>query len=627
VGARWIAAGVEASRIRDLSEAQQRALMDNMRLAEHLGAETVTLAGDDVAEEIVRFARSRNVTRVIIGKSREPRWRRLSQGNIVDRVLRLGGNIDVYIIHGVTETAKPSRRRAWDSRLWARYAGALGVVLVAALVAWLFREAGLSQANQAVVFLPAVVLSAMWWELGPGIFASVASVLLFDFLLVPPRFTLAVRDIESLITLLVMAGVALLVGTLAARLRRQIRTSRAREERLDVLFRLSRALVGTSGLRELLAAAEREVASIFSRRATILLPKEGAVERLLSLGSDANAAGDLSPQDQSAAAWSFKHNLPAGRGTNVRGGATSLFLPIDTIEGVAGVLAVEPGEDPVALSLESRHLLETVAAQIGAAMERHKLFEERSRALVEAETERLRSSLLTSVSHDLRTPLAVIAGASSTLIEMAGAPDPATQQMLLNEVYEESNRLARLVDNLLTMTRLDSGVAAVDKQWFPLEDVVGSALGRLRKEIGPRSIKKNIPADLPLIHLDGVMIEQVLFNLVENALKYSPEESPIEITARMTGDEVIVEVADRGPGLAGDEANHVFEKLYRGSASRGSTRGAGLGLAIGRAIVEAHGGRMGAANRTGGGSAFWFSLPVEPPPADLAGEDEPEECS
>ena len=625
--ARWVAAGVETSRVRDLSEAQLRALMDNLRLAERLGAETVTLSGDDVAEEIVRLARSRNATRVIIGKSREPRWRRLFQPNIVDRLLRLSGNIDVYIIHGGTEIAGPSRRVTRDSSLWARYAGALGVVVVAAAVAWLLHKAGLSQANQVVVFLPAVVLAAMWWGLGPGIFASVASVLLFDFLLVLPYFTLAVRDVESVVTLLVMAGVALLVGTLAARLRQQIKTSRAREKRLDVLFRLGKALSGTSGIREMAAAAEREVASMFGRRVTILFPRDDGEDSVLAPAGGADTAGSLPPQEQATATWSYRHGRPAGRGTDIRADATSLFLPIDTTEGVGAVLAVEPAEDPVALSLENRHLLETVATQIGAAIEREGLVEERSRALVEAETERLRSSLLSSVSHDLRTPLAVISGASSTLLEMADTPDPVTQQMLLAEVFEESNRLARLVDNLLTMTRLDSRVVAVVKQWFPLEDVVGSALGRLRKEIGQRTIKKSIPEGLPLIPLDGVMIEQVLFNFVENALKYSPEESPIDISARTTGDEVIVEVADRGPGLAENEAKQVFEKLYRGSASRGSSRGAGLGLAIARAIVEAHGGRIGAENRTEGGAAFWFSLPLEAPPADLADEEGPEECS
>ncbi|MCL5735232.1 MAG: ATP-binding protein, partial [Actinobacteria bacterium] len=261
-----------------------------------------------------------------------------------------------------------------------------------------------------------------------------------------------------------------------------------------------------------------------------------------------------------------------------------------------------------------------VASQIAIALERDQLAEQRRFALVDAETERMRSSLLSSVSHDLRTPLAVIAGTTSTLLEMGDSADQATRDALLSEVYNEANRLTRLVENLLSMTRLESGVV-VDKQWFPLEDVVGSTLSRLRKEIGTRIISKHLPAGLPLVSLDGVMIEQVLFNLLDNALQYSPAGSPVDISARSNG-EIVIEVADRGPGLAEAEEKQVFEKLYRGTAAKRGGRGAGLGLAIARAIIEAHGGRIWAQNRDGGGAVFAFSLPLNPPAPSI---DEVEE--
>lgn len=281
-----------------------------------------------------------------------------------------------------------------------------------------------------------------------------------------------------------------------------------------------------------------------------------------------------------------------------------------------GVIAVEPrGEAP--LSPENRQLLETVATQVGIAMERDQLAEQRRCALVDAETERMRNSLLSSVSHDLRTPLAVIAGTTSTLLEMGNSADNATREALLTGVYDESNRLARLVENLLSMTRLDSGTVLVDKEWFPLEDVIGSALGRLRRDIGTRTISKHISPGIPLVPLDGVMIEQVLFNLIDNALKYSPPDTPIDISADVDLESVVIRVADRGPGLAEGEVEQVFDKLYRGTAAKLSGRGAGLGLAIARAIVDAHGGRIWAMNRPDGGSVFSFSLPLEPVPSNL----------
>jgi len=272
-----------------------------------------------------------------------------------------------------------------------------------------------------------------------------------------------------------------------------------------------------------------------------------------------------------------------------------------TPRGTAGVLAVAPSEEETLLSPDNRHLLETLATQIGLAIERDELAEQTRCALVEMETERLRSSLLSSVSHDLRTPLAVISGASSTLLELGEKGDKTTREELLREVLEESNHLTRLVDNLLSMTRLDAGSIQVEKQWYPVEDVIGSALGRLRKELSGRKVNKLLPADLPLVPLDGVLIEQALVNMLENAFCYAEPGTAIDISARVEDDGVVIAVADRGPGLADGEEERVFAKLFRGAASANSAeRGVGLGLAIARAIVEAHGGGIWAENRTGG---------------------------
>ncbi len=616
ISARWIAASVETNRTRSLVQAQRDTLMENIRLAERLGAETVALTGDDAAAEVLSYARSQNVTRIVIGKSREPRWRSLVRPNIVDQLLRTSGEIDIYAIQGMTEGAEPASPPAPRRAVWRPYGAAIGLVVAAWAIALLLQTAGLSEANKAVVFLPAVVLAAIWWGLWPGIVAAVASVLAFDFFFVPPYYTFAVRDVQYLFTLVVFAIVALLVGTLGARLRRQVQTSRVRERRLDVLYRLSRSLSGVSGSHQLAIAAQREVATIFGGPVNVYLKHGTILEAVVSANEQADA-----PHEVAVATWSYEHGQMAGNGTDTLPDARAIYVPLSTPRATVGVLAVEPPQGQFLLSPGNRQLLETVAGLIGIAIERDELAEQRSCALVDAETERTRSSLLSSVSHDLRTPLAVIAGTTSTLLAMGDAADSATRASLLTEVYDESNRLTRLVENLLSMTRLESGVTVVDKQWYPLEDVVGSTLGRLRKETSGREIAKNIPGELPLVPLDGVMIEQVLFNLIDNALKYSPAGSPVDVSAHTDDGDIVVDVADRGPGLTDGERDQVFDKLYRGTASKSGGRGAGLGLAIARAIVTAHGGRIWAANRAGGGAVFSFSLPLEEAPPSLPPEE------
>jgi two-component system, OmpR family, sensor histidine kinase KdpD len=616
LSARWIAVGVQRSATGGSEDRSQHRLMENIKLAERLGAETATLSGDDIAEEIVSYARSQSVTKIVIGKTAEPRWKRLLRRSIVDHLLEQSGEIDVFVVQGGQEPAevtRPSPRRPvpWQGYLWA-----LVGLLAAALVAWAFQDFGLAEANKAIVFLLAVVLIAARFGLGPGILATVAGVLVFDFFFVPPYLTFAVADAQYAITFAIMLVVALIISTLAARLRRQIRTARSRERRLEVLYRLSRGLSAVSGAHQLAATAQREVSGMFGAGVTIYLPDEGA-----RLGPVASIAGGVSvgSREMAVATWASEHGQLAGNGTDTLPDATALYVPMITPQGTAGVLSIIPRAGELLLSPENRQLLETLATQIGTAVERDELADETRQAFLQIDRERLRSSLLSSVSHDLRTPLAVIAGTSSALLEMGQSVDVKTRESLLKELVEESNRLARLVDNLLTMTRFDAGPIRVEKQWFPLEDVIGSTLGRLRKELIGRVVSKDMAPNLPLVPLDGVLIEQVLVNLLENALKYSEPGSPLDIYARAENGQVVLGVGDRGPGLTEGEEERVFEKLFRGSASSVSgQRGAGLGLAIAHAIVNAHGGRIWAENRAGGGATFWFVLPIEGSAPDLA---------
>jgi two-component system, OmpR family, sensor histidine kinase KdpD len=615
LNARWIAAAVESSRNRGPSGAAGRQLLENIHLAERLGAETATLSGDDIAEEIVSYARAQNVTKIVIGKTAVPRWRRVLRGTVVGDLLDRSDEIDVYVVQGGQEAERPSRVAQKRPLSWTGYAWALVALLLACLVAWAFQDFGLAEANKAIVFLLAVALVAARLGLGPGLLATVGGVLAFDFFFVPPYRTFAVADAQYAITFAIMLVVAVIISTLAARLRRQIHSARARERSLEALYRLSLELSAVSGIHQLALTAQRGVAGMFDTAVTIYLPGEGSGLQPAVSASEDVAAGQ---REGAVATWVFDHGEMAGSGTDTLPDAAALYLPMATHRGVAGVLSVVPPDGEPLLSPANRQLLETLSAQIGAAIERDELADATRKALLQMERERLRSSLLSSVSHDLRTPLAVIAGTSSTLLELDWEGDRAGRDDLLNVIVQESSRLARLVENLLSMTRLDAGSIRVEKQWFPFEDVVGSALGRLHTELAGRTVNKSLASDLPLVPLDGVLIEQVLVNLLENALRYSEDGTALDILVRAGDQGVVVQVADRGSGLAPGEEERIFEKLFRGSASaHSSERGVGLGLAISRAIVDAHGGRIWAENRAGGGAIFSLFLPIEGSPPDM----------
>jgi two-component system sensor histidine kinase KdpD len=486
----------------------------------------------------------------------------------------------------------------------------LGLVALASVVVALMQLAGLPASSKAVVFLPVAVLAALWWGPGPGVVAALGSALAFDVFFIPPYYSLTVADRGDLITLLVYAAVALFAGVFAARLRRQVQRVRATGERSEALYRLSRALSGSYGGQELALNAERELAATLGRPVMIYLPEGESLEPVVSSESDTGAA-PTSPHESAVATWAFVHGQLAGHSTDTLAGSRALNLPLVTAEEVVGVLALDLADEVTLLTQEDQQLLETIAAQIGAAIKRDQAAEQTRRALLETETERTRKLVLGSLPHDLRTSLAVITGTSSALLELGEAADAPTRLALLSEVFEESSRLTRMVENFLRMADLDSGVVALEKEWFPLEDVIGSTLALLHKELRNRTVNKHIPAELPIVVIDGVLIEQVLFNLIDNAVKYSPTNRSIDLSVLAASTEVVIEVADRGAGILPGEADEVFDKFYRGKASETSVRGAGLGLAIAKAIVAGHGGRIWASNRPGGGAVFAFSLPLQ----------------
>jgi two-component system sensor histidine kinase KdpD len=638
----WIAAYVDTGSVP--SDATQRKLTRNLGLAEQLGAETVTLSGQDVADEIVKYAHARNVTKIVIGKTGEPRWREMFGRSVVGQVLHRSGDIDVYVIRGKDEPPRQGRtapvQRSRPPVDYLRLGKVVAVTIICTGIAAFMRAAlpKLSDANQVMIYFLGVAFVAARYGLAPGILASVLAVLAFDFFFVAPCYTFAVSDSQYFITFAVMLIISILISTLADRIRRQANSARQRERRTEALYHLSGKLAQTAGTHQLVAAAEMELAQSYASEVAIFLP--GASGRLkATLGGPASFTAN--EQELAVAQWTFEHGQLAGTGTDTLPDAHALYVPLASPKGSVGVLALRPLELGRFNPPDQRQLLETLARQIALAIERDSLAEQARRVLLQAETERLRSSLLSSVSHDLRTPLAVIAGASSSLLEdflpqSAGAPalllppgaqrdavrgertlTDATRRELLQTIVEESSRLALLVDNLLTITRIESGAVTVNKQWYPLEEVVGSALERSKKALASRPINVRLADDLPLVKMDGVLVEQVLINLLENAAKYTPADSEIDIAARMDGPSLVVEVADRGHGLDEAERQRVFDKFYRGSAAGAGQRGAGLGLAICRAIVEVHEGRIWEENRPDGGSRFLFSMPQQEQPPQI----------
>jgi two-component system sensor histidine kinase KdpD len=619
--AEWLVVYVETPAHIRLSQAARDQVASTLRQAEKLGAQTSALSGPRVSEEVLRYARQRNVTQIVVGKPARPRWRERLFGSVVDDLVRESGAIDVYVISGDSDAAPSAPARFQPTSTGASYGKAVALVAFCTLVADLMHPA-LELSNLVMVYLLGVTGAAFRYGRGPSILASVLSVAAFDFFFVQPYLTFAVSDVQYILTFLVMLVVALTISTLTVQVRAQADLARQRERRTAALYAMTRELASTRGLENLLRAAADHISAVFESQTMILLP-DSAGTLQPHLGTELPLAHDQ--RERGTAQWVYDHGQMAGMHTETLPSAAAIYLPLVATRGSVGVLGVQPADERRLLDPEQVHLLETFANQTAVAIERAHLAEEAQAATVQVETERLRNALLSSVSHDLRTPLASISGAASTLVDTGDQLDVAIRRELAQTIADEGERLNRLLTNLLEMTRLEAGAVQVRKEWQPLEEVVGSALARLDRALDARQVSVAMPADLALVPLDSVLIEQVLVNLLDNALKYTPPGGPLAIAAAQEDAAVVVRVADRGPGLPEQALTSVFDKFYRiraasdpaGPVSAGSV---GLGLAICRGIVEAHGGRIWAENRPGGGAVFAFTLPLdgEPPALDTA---------
>jgi two-component system sensor histidine kinase KdpD len=630
----WIVAYIETPQLQRLPAAERDGVMQNLRLAESLGATTVTLGAPQMSAAILDYARDKNITKILLGRPTRAGWRRWLLGSVVDTVVREAADIDVYLLggerHGPGETPVIARSRAFlglpeSERAKPRWPGyAAAVTVPAACTGVGFLVSGPNELiNLVMVYLLGVMLVATRAGRGPSMLASALSVAAFDFFFVPPEFTFAVTDIRYIVTFAVMLLVGVVISTLAANLRTQARVAGYREKRAASLYAISRELAAALKEEEILRAAAGHIGSEFGAQCAILFPD--AAGRIVYPKGESQSYS-LHGADLGVAQWVFDHGRIAGRGTDTLPGGDAVYLPIQGASGPLGVLALLPSSLRRVFLPEQQRLLETFLNQAALALERVRLAEAAQSAQIKVETESLRNSLLAGISHDLRTPLASIVGAASSLAEEPERLSPESRRELARTIYDEGQRMATLANNILDMARLDAGAVKLNLEWVPLEEIVGGVLTRLRARLEGRPVRTALPDDSPLVKLDAVLIEQVLVNIVENALKYTPAGTAIEISAEFAPSSVTVTVADEGPGIPPGLEEKLFDKFYRASPERAQS-GVGLGLTICRAIVEAHGGTIRAENRSPHGAAFHFTLPRDETPPALEGEETQGESS
>ena len=619
----WIVAYIETPLLQRLPAVERDGVMQTLRLAESLGATTVTLGAPQMSAAILDYAREKNITKILLGRPTRAGWRRWLLGSVVDTVVREAADIDVYLLGGERrkpgETPVIARSRAYlglpeserAKPRWPGYAAAVTVPAVCTGAGFLISGPN-ELINLVMVYLLGVMLVATRAGRAPSILASVLSVAAFDFFFVPPEFTFAVTDIRYVVTFLVMLLVGVVISTLAANLRTQARVAGYREKRAASLYAISRALAAANSEDEIVRAATANIGAEFGAQCTILFP-DAAGRIVYPKGQ--SQSHSLHGADLGVAQWVFDHGRIAGRGTDTLPGADAVYFPIQGASGPLGVLALLPSSLRRVFLPEQQRLLETFLSQAALALERVRLAAAAQSAQIKVETESLRNSLLAGISHDLRTPLASIVGAASSLAEEPERLSETARRELARTIYDEGQRMATLANNILDMARLDAGAVTLKREWVPIEEIVGGVLTRLRPRLEGRPVRTALPDDAPLVKLDAVLIEQVLVNIVENALKYTPAGTAIEISAEFAPSSVTVTVADEGPGIPPGLEERLFDKFYRASPERAQS-GVGLGLTICRAIVEAHGGTIRAENRVPRGAAFRFTLPRdEAPPA------------
>ena len=609
----WHAVHVDAAGTASNERARQD-MLRVLKLAQELGAATATLSAPGIATALIHYAREHNLSRLVMGRPGR-RWRWPGQSSLGEAIEAQVDDLDVLRLALPRSVAakpdKPAKSPQAQAKVSSKgYAAALAACGITALAATPLLGV-LELTNIVMLFLLCVIGIALRYGRGPAIFASFVGVALFDFFFVPPRFSFSVSDAQYLLTFAVMLLVALVVGQLTAGLKTQVEAVTEREQRVSGLYEMSRDLSAALLVEQVAQIGARFLIAEFGVKTAVLVAD--ANDQLMVL------PGATTEVDLGVAQWAFERGEAAGRGTDTLPASRCLVLPLKATMRLRGVLAVDLAETGL-LSPEQRRVLDTCASLMAISIERIHYIDVAQKTTLQMESERLRNSLLSTISHDLRTPLAALVGLADT-VQLTKPPPTEEQRELILSMRSSAMRMTALVNNLLDMARLESGAVRLNRQWQPLEEVVGSAIGASVTLLEDRPLKVNLAPDLPLLQFDAELIERVLCNLLENAAKYTPAHTPINIEAHAETDVVIVCVNDHGPGLPSGREDAIFEKFERGS-KEGSTTGVGLGLAICRAIMQAHGGSIRGQTRDTGGASFVLSLPRGEPPSDDGGTSE-----
>ncbi|MDM9623862.1 sensor histidine kinase KdpD [Rhizobium sp. S96] len=606
----WAAVYIETNRSISLTESDRDTIAATLRLAEQLGGEAITIPGREVSEELVRHAAANNVTHIVIGAPSKPTWRDWLHRSIADDLIRRSGNISVHVISGSEREGAAARgvKAAPSAPAFDIYAYLAATVYVAiALVVGVVLDQVLDVRNLALVFLMAVLTSAVIHGLRPALYTCILSALSFNFFFLPPRYTLTISDPESVLALFFFLGVAVIASNLTATVQRQAAAARQRARTTEDLYVFSKKLAGTGTLDDVLWATAFQLASMLKVRVVLLLPEDGTIAVKAGYPPD----DTLDDADIAAARWAWEHNHAAGRGADTLPGAKRLYVPLRTGRAAVGVIGLDNDRrDGPLLTPEQQRLLDALADQAALAIERIQLVADVDRAKLAAEADRLRSALLTSISHDLKTPLAAILGAAGTLRDYRDSMPQEDQLDLLSTIVDESERLNRFIANLLDMTKIESGAMDLNHALHYAGDIAGSALRRAAKILAHHKTVITIPENLPMVRVDPVLLEQVFFNLLDNAAKYAPQGSSIRIEGRADAYSVAIKVSDEGPGIPPADLERVFDTFYRVRKGDQVRAGTGLGLSICRGFVEAMGGTITAGNRSDrSGAVFTIRLP------------------
>ena len=610
LNAEWTVVFVETPGHTHMPPENIERIQRNLTLAEQLGARIENISGNSVAEIIIDYARRNNITKIIAGKPYRPRWFEILRGgSVVDQIIRGSGTIDIYVVsEEAAQATAPTLPPQILSRRWDRYLMSIMLVGVVTGLNFLVYK-NLEPTTLVMFFLAAVVISAVFLGRGPSILASFLSVLSFDFFFVRPRFSFAVSDTEYVVTFIALMAVGMIISSSASLLRDQVDQLRRREVNARAINALSKDLTSAVDQESVLQVVIHTMTLTFNREVVIMLPNgQTLIQRAVTNGLV------LDQNEQAVAQWAFQHSQPAGRGTDTLPASTIRFMPLQTSHGIVGVLGVKSQDQTHFLTQDERLLLDNFANLAALAIERVQFSEQASQAEALRASERLQSALLNSISHELRTPLASIMGALTSLEEDACANEnmtsliPETRLELIQSAAAQTRQMNRLVGNLLDMTRLQSGTVRLNRTLSDVQDLVGAVLSQMEERLRGRNVEISIDENIPIISMDIVLVGQALVNILDNAVKFSPSGTSIQIIAKQKGKDLLISVQDQGPGIASEELDLIFNKFYRGSTAV-RTGGTGLGLSICRGIVEAHGGQIWAENNNGGGLRVVFSIP------------------